>query len=161
MYESDAQLEQFIEDALNKRNLDKRCISAGFLLTLAQRVMDETGMDIDGYNCTIQAQEIRKILVHSHGNEAFERARGQRAITKEDIINIPEVISSPDSISLSPKLYEGKPVIRFSKTINGRTTVVSYVSKKAPRLSGADDVCERKKGSLATATDAPMSGPCL
>ena len=159
VYESDAQLEQFIDDALNKRNLDKKMYFGRVPFDLAQRVMDETGMDIDGYNCTIQAQEIRKILVHSHGNEAFERARGQRAITKEDIINIPEVISSPDSISLSPKLYEGKPVIRFSKTINGRTTVVSYVSKKHRDLAVQTMYASAKKGSLATATDAPMSGP--
>ena len=159
VYESDAQLEQFIDDALNKRNLDKKMYFGRVPFDLAQRVMDETGMDIDGYNCTIQAQEIRKILVHSHGNEAFERARGQRAITKEDIINIPEVISSPDSISLSPKLYEGKPVIRFSKTINGRTTVVSYVSKKHRDLAVQTMYASTKKGSLATATDAPMSGP--
>ena len=159
VYESDAQLEQFIDDALNKRNLDKKMYFGRVPFDLARRVMDETGMDIDGYNCTIQAQEIRKILVHSHGNEAFERARGQRAITKEDIINIPEVISSPDSISLSPKLYEGKPVIRFSKTINGRTTVVSYVSKKHRDLAVQTMYASAKKGSLATATDAPMSGP--
>ena len=159
VYESDAQLEQFIDDALNKRNLDKKMYFGRVPFDLAQRVMDETGMDIDGYNCTIQAQEIRKILVHSHGNEAFERARGQRAITKEDIINIPEVISSPDSISVSPKLYEGKPVIRFSKTINGRTTVVSYVSKKHRDLAVQTMYASTKKGSLATATDAPMSGP--
>ncbi len=91
VYESDTQLDQFIDDALNKRNLDKKMYFGRVPFDLAQRVMDETGMDIDGYNCTIQAQEIRKILVHSHGDEAFERARGQRAITKEDIKNIPEV----------------------------------------------------------------------
>lgn len=159
VYESDAQLEQFIDDALNKRNLDKKMYFGRVPSDLAQRVMDETGMDIDGYNCTIQAQEIRKILVHSHGNEAFERARGQRAITKEDIMNIPEVISSPDSISLSRKLYEGKPVIRFSKTINGRTTVVSYVSRKHRDLAVQTMYASTKKGSLATATDAPASGP--
>lgn len=159
VYESDAQLEQFIDDALNKRNLDKKMYFGRVPSDLAQRVMDETGMDIDGYNCTIQAQEIRKILVHSHGNEAFERARGQRAITKEDIMNIPEVISSPDSISLSRKLYEGKPVIRFSKTINGRTTVVSYVSRKHRDLAVQTMYTSTKKGSLATATDAPASGP--
>lgn len=159
VYESDTQLDQFIDDALNKRNLDKKMYFGRVPFDLAQRVMDETGMDIDGYNCTIQAQEIRKILVHSHGDEAFERARGQRAITKEDIKNIPEVISSPDSISLSPKLYEGKPVIRFSKTINGRTTVVSYVSKKHRDLAVQTMYASAKKGSLATATDAPASGP--
>ena len=47
VYESDAQLEQFIDDALNKRNLDKKMYFGRVPSDLAQRVMEETGRDSD------------------------------------------------------------------------------------------------------------------
>lgn len=159
LYESQEQLERFIDDALDKRNLSKKLYFGRIPNELAERVMRETGINIKGYNCTIQAQEIRKILLHSHGDSESEQMRGQRAVTREDILQIPEVIESPDIIRLSSKLYEGKPVLQFVKTIEGKTTVVSYVSKKHRDLTVQTMYAGIKKGSLATATDAPTSGP--
>ena len=159
LYESQEQLERFIDDALDKRNLSKKLYFGRIPNELAERVMRETGINIKGYNCTIQAQEIRKILLHSHGDSESEQMRGQRAVTREDILQIPEVIESPDIIRLSSKLYEGKPVLQFVKTIEGKTTVVSYVSKKHRDLAVQTMYAGIKKGSLATATDAPTSGP--
>lgn len=159
LYESQEQLERFIDDALDKRNLNKKLYFGRIPNELAERVMRETGINIKGYNCTIQAQEIRKILLHSHGDSESEQMRGQRAVTREDILQIPEVIESPDIIRLSSKLYEGKPVLQFVKTIEGKTTVVSYVSKKHRDLAVQTMYAGIKKGSLATATDAPTSGP--
>lgn len=159
VYENDQQLSQFIDDALAKKNLDKKIYFGTIPSSLSHRVFQETGIDINGYNCTIQAQEIRKILLHSHGNEQFENARGQRVITKLDIMSIPQVIESPDRVVLSPRTYEGKPVIQFIKTIDGKTTVVSYVSKKHHDLAVQTMYTSIKKGNLAPATDAPQSGP--
>ena len=161
VYENQAQLEQFIDDALNKKNLDKKMYFGSVPLALAERVMQETGVDVDGYNCTLRAKEIRKILLYSHGNEAVEALRGQRAITKEDIVLIPEIIQNPDQITLSPDLYEGKPAIHFVKTINGKTTVVAYVSKKHLDLTVQTMYAGKNKGNLATAAgdQAPANTP--
>ena len=57
--------------------------------------------------------------------------RGQRAIVEDDIVNIPLIIQMPDKIRLSDKFYRGKPTIIFIKTINGRTSIVSYVSTRS------------------------------
>ena len=96
---------------------------------LGKTILKGTGLDVTGYNCTLRASEIKKIF-SDHGNEKTENLRGQRAITKEDIKMIPEILSSPDDVTLDKKLYQGKPVIKFIKTINGKMTVSAYVSKK-------------------------------
>lgn len=59
-----------------------------------------------------------------------ENLRGQRAITEDDILAIPKIIEEADFIELDREKYDGKPIIRFIKTINGKATVVSYVSQK-------------------------------
>lgn len=161
LYESQAQLEQFIDDALKNTNLDKKIYFGSVPSDLAKRVFDETGINIENYNCTLRAKEIRKILLHSHGDENYESSRGQRAITKEDIISIPTIIQNPDSIMLSDKLYEGKPAILFVKTINGKTTVVAYVSKKHLDLTVQTMYSGKNKGNLATAAgeQAPANTP--
>lgn len=52
------------------------------------------------------------------------------------------------------KKYDGKPIIRFIKTINGRTTVVSYVSQKKHDLGVQTMYSSIKKDSLVTAANA-------
>lgn len=36
---------------------------------LAERIFNETGVDAENYNITISSNEIRKILLNSHGDE--------------------------------------------------------------------------------------------
>lgn len=88
---------------------------------LAERIFNETGVDAENYNITISSNEIRKILLNSHGDEKKENLRGQRAITEDDILAIPKIIEEADFIELDRKKYDGKPIIRFIKTINERT----------------------------------------
>lgn len=150
VYESDAQLEQFIDDALNSSTSNQKMYFGKIGADLAARVFEETGIDIEGYNCTLRANEVKKILKNSHGDEQVEAMRGQRAVTKEDLMRIPNIIQSPDTIRLDKKLFEGKPVLLFSKTDNGRTTVVSYVSQRHQDLTTQTIYISTKKGSLAT-----------
>ncbi|MDR2581692.1 MAG: hypothetical protein LBC85_11970 [Fibromonadaceae bacterium] len=62
-----------------------------------------------------------------------------------------------DKIILDDELYRGRPVIKFVKTINGRTTVVSYVSKKSYDLRVQTMYSGKESGALATVTDAKAS----
>ena len=156
LYENEAQLARFIEGALAHKLPGKKMYFGRIPSDLAVLVKTETGLDIEGYNCTLRSDEVEKILLHSHGNDSTETLRGQRAITKEDFFAIPEIIQSPDRIEASQELYEGKLAIRFIKTINGRTTVVTYVSKKHHDLVVQTMYAGRKKESLATAGNAPQ-----
>ena len=88
-----------------------------------------TGLNIEGFNCSISAYEIRKI-VKDHGNQEKEALRGQKEITETDFLRIPKAIASPRNIYRSSKDYEGKPVIVFEQGTNEKIHVVGVVSDK-------------------------------
>lgn len=161
VYENEQQLKDFVDEALNNKNLNKKMYFGIISDDTANIVLKKTGANIKNYNISLKGYEIKKILNNSHGNEIQESLRGQRAITFDDIKMIPEIISYPDEIMLDSKLYQGKPVLKFFKTINGKTTVVTYVSDKHKDLTVQTMYSgKNKKGNLATATDAlPKSNP--
>jgi hypothetical protein len=153
IYENKAQLRDFIRNAKNNSNSNNKMYFGKIPEYLAERIKSDTGVDIAGYNVSISENEIRKIF-KSHGSEATEALRGQRAITENDIANIPKIIQNPDTIELDDNLYDRKPVIKFTKTIDGRTTVVSYVSDKRNDLRVQTMYSGKNNGTLATLTDA-------
>ncbi|MGN0174113.1 MAG: LPD38 domain-containing protein [Acutalibacteraceae bacterium] len=161
VYENEQQLKDFVDEALNNKNLNKKMYFGIISDDTANIVLKKTGANIKNYNISLKGYEIKKILNNSHGNEIQESLRGQRAITFDDIKMIPEIISYPDEIMLDSKLYQGKPVLKFFKTINGKTTVVTYVSDKHKDLTVQTMYSgKNKKGNLATATDVlPKSNP--
>ena len=129
IYENETQLREFIKNARNDKSFKGKMYFGTIYKDLADRTKNDTGVNIEGYNVSLTANEIRKIY-EDHGSEATEFPRGQRAITEDDFVNIPRVIQNPDKIELASDTYNGKPAIKFIKTINGRTTVVSWVSDK-------------------------------
>lgn len=129
VYENDEQLSQFIDDALNKENLNKKIYFGKVPDELSDKVFQETGIDIKNKNVALPAKSIVHIIGR-YGSEDVEAPRGQSSITKEDFFNIPETIENPDDIKLDSKLYNGRPVLKFIKNQNGKTTIVSYVSQK-------------------------------
>lgn len=160
VYENEQQLREFISDARSGKNLFQKIYFGIIPENLAIRIKQDTGIDVKSYNCTLRASEIRKIF-NDHGNEQTENKRGQRAITEDDFVSIPQIIQSPDEIRLSNVLFEGKPVIQFIKTLNGKTTVVAYVSKKHLDLTVQTMYSGKNKRNLATAAgeQAPANTP--
>lgn len=157
VYENDEQARSFIKEALSNPEINKKIYFGRVSKPLAEKIKTKTGVDVEGYNCGISAYEIRKILLNSHGSTDQEGLRGQRQITEDDILNIPRVIAAPDDIHLSDKTYEGRPVIVFEKVINGRNTVVTYVSKKHHDLSVQTMYAGAKKGSLSSSPSGDNS----
>jgi hypothetical protein len=153
IYESEAQLCEFIWNAINGAVSDKKMYFGKILKVLAERIRRYTGIDVEGYNIAISENEIRKIF-KDHGSEATETPRGHRAITEDDIVSIPVIIKSPDKILLDSKPYGGKPVIKFIITITGRTTIVSYVSDKHSDLRVQTMYSGKRSGTLAPPTNA-------
>lgn len=156
LYENAEQLNRFVNDALAGNNVNKKIYFGIVPDTLSERVKADTGIDISGYNVALRAFEVRKINA-DHGSEARENMRGQRAITVEDFAMIPEIIENPDRISRSEKDYEGKPAILFEKTINGRTTIVTYVTSKHHDLTVQTMYSSKKNRSLATTPSGQMT----
>jgi hypothetical protein len=155
IYESESQLLDFIRHARkNSKPPNKKMYFGTIPEDMAARIKKDTGAEVKGYNFSISENEIRKIF-KSHGSEATEAPRGQRAITEADIASIPKIVQNPDKIILDNMLYNGKPAIKFVKTINGRTTVVSYVSDRHSDLAVQTMYSGKTKdGTLALLTDA-------
>lgn len=160
VYSSDAQLRKFIKDARAGKIGGRKMYFGMVPQNLAQKIMSETGINVDGYNCSLSAYEIQKIF-KDHGNAATERLRGQRAITEDDVAAIPEILQNADTIVPSDKKYNGKPAIQFTKNGNGRVNLVAVVSDKHLDLFVQTMYAGIKKGNLATPTgeQAPINTP--
>ncbi len=156
LYDNEAQYRDFIKESRTNNLYNKKLYFGAITSELAALIKSNTGIDVEGFNCTLSAYEIRKMF-KDHGNEQAENLRGQRAITEEDILNIPRVILSPSAIKKSPKLYNGKPVINFTKDINGKITVSAVVSDKHLDLFVQTAFVGIKKGNLATPIDEQAS----
>ena len=82
---------------------------------VAELVKTSTGYDVSGFSPIINEHEIRH-TISSHGDAAEQERLGQIAVTPEDFELIPEILSSPDSVSVSPKTdFGGRPALIFTK----------------------------------------------
>ena len=164
--ETEKQIRKFVSDARKGTNIGKKMYLGAIPASLAETIRIEPGLNVEGYNCSVAAQEIRKIF-KDHGNEQTENLREQRTITEYDFVNIPVVIQSPDKITRSERDYNGRPVINFVKLLEGKVTVTAYVSGKHLALTvqtlfaGINHVCGHKNRNLATPTgeQAPVNTP--
>ena len=151
IYRDNIQLKEFVNEALNNKNYDRKMYFGKIPANLAEDIKNILSADIDveGYNCTLDSYHIRKINA-KHGNEVNERLLGQRGVTVNDYETIPSVISNPDSLT-DQGLYNGKPAIGFVKYINGeKFTVIGVISDKHMDLFVQTSYIGAKKGSLAT-----------
>ncbi|MBO5460022.1 MAG: hypothetical protein J5981_07235, partial [Lachnospira sp.] len=154
LYQNDEQYKQFIEEAREHKLGAKKIYFGTVSDYLAEQVMEKLGLDIEGYNCTLRAYEIEKIF-KSHGNEKKERQRGQRAVTVEDLLKIPNIMGQPDSVTRNAEdKYEGKPAFHIKK--DGYTLFVVIQDKHLDLFLQTMFVSENKK-SLATAIDVQAS----
>ena len=160
LYESDDQLRSFVEESKAGKNAGKKMYFGMVPENLAELILEDTGLDLTAYNCAIQAYEIQKVF-NDHGNDEREALRGQRGITVDDFVYIPKVIQNPDKIELSPRLYNGKPVITFTRDIDGKRVVTAYVSDKHIDLLVQTMYAGAKKGNLPTpiGEQAPINTP--
>ena len=161
LYENDVQFMDFIKEARTDESFIKKIYFGAIPHDLAVLIKTNTGIDVEDFNCSLSAYEIRKIF-NDHGDEAKEAPRGQRAITDGDIVDIPKVIQSPGKIQLSDKQYNGKPVIEFEKQIDGsRHSVAAVVSDKHLDLFVQTAYVGIKKGNLAVpiGVQAPINTP--
>ncbi|WP_332000813.1 anti-CBASS protein Acb1 family protein [Neisseria lactamica] len=80
-------------------------------------VKAETGIDISGWRHSIGEADIRHIL-KKHGNEKTENSRGQRAVTRQDIEKLPEILSDFDNMQYSGTNEFGNETFLVKKRID-------------------------------------------
>jgi len=160
IYDNPQQLVKFIQNAVADKTMDKKMYFGAIPSDLAARIKADTGVNIENYNLSLGAYEIRKIL-KDHGTEATEGPRGQRAVVEDDFAHIVDIVLNPQSVALSPDTYMGKPAIVFTGDHNGRMNVIAVISDKRLDLFVQTIYVNTKKGNLATPTgeQAPINTP--
>ena len=140
---------QFVRNALKNKGSSDRAYMGKVPDSTARRVMQETGMDISGYNAILSSDNVRHII-KNHGDPIMETARGQITVSAEDIAAIPEVLAAPDSVYLSDKKdSRGRPVIVFEKQIGDNFVTMQAVSDGTHSIQ-TDTLFKQKKSSQGT-----------
>ena len=93
-------------------------MEAGFLPvgeTIAATILEETGLNVFGHEHILDTFSVRHIVKH-HGTNA-EYKRGQAPVTKEDFLQLPQLLLAPDTIEYTGKTKQGRDVLCYSKVI--------------------------------------------
>lgn len=145
----------FIRSALSDRTSSSRAYLGKIPDGTAQRVLEETGVDITGYNAILPSDAVRHMF-KNHGNQMAEAARGQVALTPETAANLPTVLSNPDRVTFSNKLDAyGRKTLLFEKKIGDVYITAQAVTDGTKSLT--TDTLYIKKGSPATADEMQAS----
>ena len=144
----------FIKNAL----ADKSNVDLAYLGKVpdhvVRRVQADTGLDIRGFGVMMNGNDVRHIM-QSHGDASAEAARGQTAVTAEDIARIPEVLSSPDKVYLSEKPdAKGRRALVFEKKIGDDYITIQGVSNGKKVLQA--DTLYKMKGKTRTTRDTML-----
>jgi len=89
---------------------------------VAQAVQEKLGLDVSAYRHTLDGSAVRHIL-NKHGDSKVEEARGQIAVTDEDIQHLPTLVTAPDSIVLGTKTNGHKDQVAFIKRMPDGTSL--------------------------------------
>ena len=149
----------FVKNALaNKQNVDRAYLGK-VPDAVARKVLADTGLNISGYTAVIHGDSVRHMF-KNHGDAQAEAARGQVALTPETAANIPQVLSSPDRVSLSGNTdARGLPTLLFEKRIGDYYITAQAVADGTHSLQ-TDTLYIRKKGPQDTVSNTgDTAGP--
>lgn len=151
----------FVKSALQKKGGSERLYMGTIPDSASELVRKSTGVDVSGFNAILPGSSVQHIFNH-HGDERTEAPRGQRAVTAEDISLIPQVIASPDSVTLSEDTdADGRRVLLFTKEIGDTIVTAQAVTDGRHALTTSTLWVQKKKGPLVTTPNARTSMPSL
>ena len=101
---------------------------------LVAKAKESIGLDISDWQHSVDESGIRHTF-KQHGNETTENKRGQRAVTKKDILLLPLIISSFDSIEYAGLSDMGNETFLIKKEIEDEIFTVQEVRKKHKKLT--------------------------
>lgn len=116
-----AKIEQVISTATKNGNEHLRA-EVGKVSDWLAKAAKKAGLDIEGFTHTLDTSAIRHVR-KKHGDTASEAARGQIAITDDDMKLIPDIVSSPDKVYFGTKNVQGKDQIIYMKKMNDGTVI--------------------------------------
>lgn len=134
----------FVRRALSDKTNVDRAYLGKVPASTAQMVLQETGVNIEGYNAVIPSDAVRHMFKH-HGDPLVEQARGQVHLTPDAVARIPEILTAPDKVSLLAKQdANGRPALIFEKQIGDNYITVQAISNGTHSIQ-ADTLYIRKR----------------
>ena len=125
----------------------------------ARLIRDQTGVEVSGYTAILPGSSVQHIF-KNHGDTQKEATRGQRAVSAEDIAQIPKVLASPDAVTLSEDTdVFGRPVLLFSKQIGDTYITAQAVTDGRHMLATNTLWIQKKKNPLVTESNAAKRDP--
>jgi len=128
-------LADLISIALSRKDGNKAFSELGKVMPeIAKKVQQATGINVDGWSHGIDEAAIRHII-KEHGNALVESARGQIAVTPEDISNIKEIIQNPDTVEKGYPMPDGTETVIYKKIIDGQSIYVQEIREGREKLT--------------------------
>lgn len=119
---------------------------------LAARARD-AGVEISGFDHVVDTSAARHVR-KNHGDAKSEAARGQIAVTEEDLLAIPDILDAPDVVVFGRKTRLGRDQIVYLKKMpdgstlyleevrNGRRQMAAVSMRRYPPAMNADRICQ-------------------
>ena len=140
----------FVRRALSDKTNVDRAYLGKVPASTAQMVMQETGVNIEGYNAVLPSDNVRHII-KNHGDPLIEQARGQSVVSGEDIAAIPEILANPDRVYVSDKAdTRNRPVLVFEKQIGDNFVTMQAVSDGTHSIQTDTLYKQKRKSSQDT-----------
>ena len=140
----------FVRRALSDKTNVDRAYLGKVPASTAQMVMQETGVNIEGYNAVLPSDNVRHII-KNHGDPLIEQARGQSVVSGEDIAAIPEILANPDRVYVSDKAdTRNRPVLAFEKQIGDNFVTMQAVSDGTHSIQTDTLYKQKRKSSQDT-----------
>lgn len=143
----------FIKNALSNKQSVNRAYFGKIPDSVADKVLQETGIDIRNYNVILPSDAVRHMF-KNHGNPIVENARGQISLTPDLAAQIPEILSAPDKVRLSDKKDAmNRPTLIFEKLMGDYYITAQAVSNGTHSIQ-TDTLYIRKKNPQDTVSNA-------
>lgn len=140
----------FVRRALSDKTNVDRAYLGKVPASTAQMVLQETGVNIEGYNAVLPSENVRHII-KNHGDPLIEQARGQSVVSGEDIAAIPEILANPDRVYVSDKAdTRNRPVLVFEKQIGDNFVTMQAVSDGTHSIQTDTLYKQKRKSSQDT-----------
>ena len=149
----------FVRNALRKKGGPERLYLGTIPDAAAKFIQDETGVNVAGYTAILPGDSVQHIF-KNHGTDATEAPRGQRAVTEDDIALIPQVLSNPDRVSLSPDTdVLGRNVLILEKRIGDTYITAQAVTDGRHALTTNSLWIQKEKDRPTTPDAGHKTGP--
>lgn len=122
---------------------------------LAALIRARVGLEVTEFRLALDVYAVRHIF-HHHGAPARVELRGHLAVTREDLVRLPELLAEPDDVTLVAHQPHAQARLVLQKQVHDLVYVVEAVRGRARQLQVLD-LYKRKATARDVTAKAPLS----